>query len=312
MTAEPRASENGADQEQARPSKWEEYHRGALAASEIGKCLHCAASRMVDLPKTKEFSARQRQRMSIGAHFQALESARLKENGADFYSGRHITLQGLAVPVRATPDFVVRENGGFRIYEVKYRSSPPPEIPREWGYQAGVYSLRYDSCSVTFPVYDFETREEMHMEGPPADLPVLLGEWAEALRGVLDGKYQPHELPHEPYWCRLSEWACEDCIGQRTADTELSAIEEGRFAQYLKLRTLFEGLKQSDKEYEAAKDAAKEMIAARGSIVRGGMMFSLRESRSYRIDTKELDPEIRETLPQKEVVSRTIVVKEGV
>jgi len=293
-------------------SKWEERHKGALAASEVGKCLHCAAARLMELPKTNEFTARQRQRMSIGAHFQAMEAFRLKELGFDFYAGRLVVLAGLALPVRGLPDFVVRENGGFRVLEVKYRSSPPPEIPREWGYQAGIYSLRYGSCPVTFPVYDFETREPLEMAGPPADLPVLLGEWAEALRGVLDGKYQPHELPHEPYWCKQSEWACADCIGQRTADTELTAIEEGRFAQYLKLRSLFEGLKQSDKEYEAAKDAAKEMIAARGSIVRGGMMFTLRESRSYRIDTKELDPEIRETLPQKEVVSRIIVVKEVV
>jgi len=306
MTAETQETQN------AVPSKWEERHKGALAASEVGKCLHCAAARLMELPKTNEFTARQRQRMSIGAHFQAMEAFRLKELGFDFYAGRLVVLEGLALPVRGLPDFVVRENGGFRVLEVKYRSSPPPEIPREWGYQAGIYSLRYGSCPVTFPVYDFETREPLEMAGPPADLPVLLHEWAEALRGVLDGKYQPHELPHEPYWCKLSEWACPDCIGQRTADTELTAIEEGRFAQYLKLRSLFEGLKQSDKEYEAAKDAAKEMIAAHGSVVRGGMMFSLRESRSYRIDTKQLDPEIRETLPQKEVVSRIIVVKEVV
>ena len=291
-------------------SKWEEIHEGALAGSETGKCLHCSAARLLGLPKTNEFTPRQKQRMSIGRHFQALEHSRLKEEGADFYPGRQVALHGLAVPVRAQPDFIVRENGRYRVYEVKYRSFPPPEIPREWGYQAGVYSLRYHSCPVTFSVYDFDTREEMHMEGPPTDLPALLHEWCDALRGVLDGKYQPHELPHEPYWCKRSEWACEDCVGMRTADTELSAIEEARFAQYLELRNRFEALKQADKEYDAAKEAAKEMIAARGSIVRAGMLFTVRESRSEWLDMKAIPEDVKATLPTMEVVSRTIVAKE--
>jgi hypothetical protein len=291
-------------------SKWQERHEGALAGSETGKCLHCSAARLLGLPKTKAFTPAQLRRMSVGMHFQGLERERLKEEGADWYAGQTVVLDGLALPVRATPDFVVRENGGYRIIEVKYRSSPPPEIPREWGYQAGVYSLRYESCPVTFALYDLDDRVELAMPGPPADLPALLHEWCDALRGVLDGQYQPHELPHEPYWCKRSEWACEDCVGMRTADTELSAIEEARFAQYLELRNRFEALKQADKEYDAAKEAAKEMIVARGSIVRAGMLFTVRESRSEWLDMKAIPEDVKATLPTMEVVSRTIVAKE--
>lgn len=292
-------------------SKWEERHEGALAGSELGKCLHCAAARLVGLPKTQEYTPQQLRRMSIGHHFQALEREGLKEEGADWYAGRLVVLEGLAIPVRATPDFVIRENGGYRIREVKYRSSPPPELPREWLYQLGIYRLRYESCPGDVALYDFNDREVIEAGEIPPDLPVLLREWTEALAGVLDGRYQPHELPHEPYWCKRSEWACTDCIGQRTAETELSVIEEARFKEYEGLRLRFEALKQAEKEFDAAQDAAKEIIAAHGGlIVRGGLSFRLGETVSERLDTKAIPPEVKATLPVKEVVSRRIWVKE--
>jgi len=294
-----------------RLSKWEERHAGALAMSEVGRCLHCAGARLLEAPKTKPFTENQLRRMKIGTHFQGLEFARLREGGADFYPGRLIVLGGLALPVRGVPDFIVRENGGFRIIEVKYRTSRPPEVPREWGYQAGAYSLRYESCPVTFAVYDLEDREEMGMAQPPADLPVILQQWTEALAGLLDGQYQLNDLPHEPYWCRRSEWACEDCIGLRVADTELSVIEQKRFSEWVALRARFDALKQAEKELDAAQEAAKEMLAAHGgTIIWQGMEYRLSESRSVRLDTKAIPPEVRETLPTQEVVSRRIYVKE--
>jgi len=296
----------------ARADKWEERHKGALAASDVGRCLHCAAARLVELPKTKPFTPQQKRRMSVGAHFQSLERERLKGEGLDWYAGRVVKLEGLPIPVTAQPDFVVRENGSYRIIEVKYRTFPPPELPREWQYQAGVYSLRYESCPVTFALYDLEERQEFEMPGPPAELPGLLQEWTEALAGVLAGDYTPNDLPHEPYWCKRSEWACTDCIGQRTADSELSTLEQARLQDYLALRIRFEALRQAEKEYDAAQQAAKEILAAHGGTLQhSGLVLTLRESRSTRLDTKAIPPEVRKGLPTMPVVSRRIDVKEA-
>ena len=83
-----------------------------------------------------------------------------------------------------------------------------------------------------------------------------------------------------------------------------------RFHDYALLREKFEGLKQSEKEFDAAKDAAKEIIVAHGSVVRAGMLYTVRESRSERVDTKAIPADVKATLPIKEVVTRTIVAKE--
>jgi hypothetical protein len=292
-------------------STWEEQHRGALAASEVGKCLHCAAARLVGRPKTRPYTPAQLRRMSVGVHFQRLEAMALREERRVFYAGRLVSLPGEAVPIRGFPDFVIRENGGLRVREVKYRSWGPLEPERQWRYQVGVYRLRYHGCPGEFAIYNLDDRAVVDAGEIPPELPLLLREWALALAGVLEGRYEPEELPHEPFWCRRSEWACPDCVGARRAETELTPLERERLGQFTELRAFYEGMRLRDREYEAARLAAQEIVAAHGGEVRcGGKVYRLRETRSVRVDTKAIPPEVRETLPASEVVSRTVVVEE--
>ncbi|HUT62170.1 MAG TPA: hypothetical protein VNA25_30390 [Phycisphaerae bacterium] len=295
---------------------WETRHKGYLAASEFGRCLHCAAARLTGQQKTAPFSPAALKRMSLGSHFESMERERLKGLGVDFYDGRDVVLSDLPVPVLGRPDFVIRENGGYRIDETKFRSFPPPTLPREWGYQAGCYSIRYGDAPIDFPIYDLDADEPsiLTAEGPPPDLIPLLKEWTEALRGVLDGKYQPKDLPHEPYWCRRSEWACPDCIGERQAETELSLGEQTRVDDFLRLKAQFDLLKQAEKELEASKDATKEILGARGgSIFHAGYRLTLRESKPRDLLDKKLIPaEVLKAATYKGKPSRTIVnEKEG-
>jgi len=292
-------------------STWEEQHKGALAASELGKCLHCAAARLAGRPKTRPYTPAQVRRMSVGAHFEGLEAAALREEGRPFYPGRLITLAGEGIPVRGRPDFVVQRDGQVTIREVKYRSRGPLEPEREWRYQVGVYRLRYDGCPGEFALYSLDDRVVVDAGEIPSDLPLLLREWRLALAGVLEGKYQPEELPHEPCWCRRSEWACPDCVGARRADTELAPLERERLARFGELRAFYEGMRLRDREYEAARLAAQEIVAAHGGEVRyGGKVYRLRETRSTRVDVKAIPPELKESLPVTEVVTRTVLVEE--
>lgn len=292
-------------------STWEEQHRGALAASEVGKCLHCAAARLVGRPKTRPYTPAQLRRMSVGAHFESLEAAALREEGKAFYPGRLISLDGEGVPVRGRPDFVVQRDGGVSIREVKYRSRGPLEPERQWRYQLGVYRLRYDGCPGEFALYSLDDRVVVEAGEIPSDLPLLLREWRLALQGALEGKYQPEELPHEPYWCGRSEWACPDCVGVRRAQTDLTPLEQERLGQFSRLRAFYEGMRLRDREYEAARLAAQEIVAAHGGeVCWGGRVYRLRETRSTRVDVKAIPPELRRSLPVTEVVTRTVLVEE--
>jgi len=249
----------------------------------------------------------------VGQHFEDLERMRLKEAGVQFFPGQLCVLADLALPVRGQPDFVVTGDEGYEVVEVKYRSSLPPSLPREWAYQAGVYALRYQRdgkpAPVRFALYNLEERQEMLMEEPPSDLVPMLREWTAALAEVLAGRIQPNDLPHSPVHCRRSEWACPDCIGARQAREELSEIESRTLSNFLTLHQAFQALSQDEKHYEAAKEAAKEICAAHGGQVYfQDRSLRLRESRFTGVDIKALPAEIRQQYPQ-EVVRRTLLVE---
>jgi len=299
-------------------SAWEERHKGALGASEVEKCLHCSGARLLYCqdpaasPKTNPFTPAQLRRMGIGSHFQDLERERLKElkesEGLDFYDGRDIVLQGFAIPVVARPDFIIREGEKHRVREVKYRTFSTGEPQREWLYQLGVYRLRYDGGDGDFAIYSLTDRVEVEGGEIPSDLVPKLHEWTSALLGVLEGRYLPKELPHDPTWCKGSEWACEDCIGQRTAtSTELLPFEERDLQEYLELSEKDRVFKPTADRYEKVKGRVKEILGAHGGgVVAFGHRFRISESSSQRINMKLLTPKLKDQIPYYTSISRSI------
>ena len=274
---------------------WKERHKDGIAATELTACPHCVASRLLDLPETREFSPQQKQRMSLGKHFQDMEADRLKEKGLDFYRGQATKLTGLAMPIIGEPDFLIRENGKVaRVVEVKYRTYPPRTLPQAWLYQAGVYSIRYDDVPITYAIYSLDERYELSLDGPPEELPAVLREWADMIAPVVKRGVPLDSLPHNPVACQRSGWACEGCLGARKAEEEYTDYERRRLRRYLELRQWDEDNKEQAKNWAAAKQEAQEIAMARDGECRfEGFVFEVRERTVRRVDTKQLPDEIR-------------------
>jgi len=313
---------------------WEAHHEGAIAPSELTSCPHCVGARLLGLPKTRPFSPAQKRWMAMGKYWEEVEAERLKADGVDFYRGRQVVLLGLALPVRGTPDFLIREGGKVvEVREVKFRTTPPASPPLAWLYQAGTYSLRYDGVPITFAVYgQMGARTEMRLDGPPPELTSVLREWADMLAPIVkegqairdrfakDGVPQDDpdvlaalanliaDLPHNPEACARSEWSCTDCFGARKA-SELNDYEKRQLDLFLELSEWYDQHRERIKAFDAAKKAAQEIVLARedNCIEHNGKVFFVKVHEQTRVDTKALPQEIKDKYATFSTVRRLVV-----
>jgi hypothetical protein len=166
---------------------------------------------------------------------------------------------------------------------------------------------------VDFAIYDMQDREEITQDTHPDDLDAIIQEWTDMMADLLESKISLADLPHEPDACKRSEWACPDCIGARTPESEVSDYDARRLDEFLGLENRVNALSQIIKEHKAAEAGAKEIAAAHGGVVvRGGMKLELRERHqgSGFVDKEATPAEIVEQIVWKQLQVRVLKVSE--